>query len=206
MRPADGESAGIRRLHLIDLDGAKEKKIINAAILKKISDNTGLFIDFGGGVQSDKDIELAFASGASMVTAGTVAIRNRPLMNGWMKHFGPEKIILGADVVGRKIAINGWQEKTGKNIVELINELLPDGLRYVICTDISRDGMLNGPATELYNELVLLFPSVRFIASGGISGEKDLEILEQSGVWGVIIGKAIYEGRIRIPDLKKYIN
>ena len=199
------ENAGIRRLHLIDLDGAREKKIVNSDIIKRISENTNLIIDFGGGVQSDRDIDLAFASGASMVTAGTVAVRNRQLLDNWMKNFGGEKIILGADVVGRKIAINGWQEKTGKNIVELINELLPAGLRYVICTDIGRDGMLSGPATELYNELVLLFPTVRIIASGGVKDEKDIEVLEQAGVWGVIIGKAIYEGRIDIGTLKKYL-
>jgi phosphoribosylformimino-5-aminoimidazole carboxamide ribotide isomerase len=200
------ETQGVKRLHLVDLDGARVKSIVNVDVLKMLTENTGLSIDFGGGVQSDKDIALAFEAGASQVTAGSVAVKNRLLFERWMKIFGGEKIILGADVKGEKIAVSAWEEDTTLDITGFIEELLPSGIRYILCTEIDRDGMLGGPAVGLYKKLILHFPSIRFIASGGVAQESDIDQLQQAGVWGVIIGKAIYEGRIKIQNLNKYIH
>ena len=200
------ELHGIRRLHLVDLDGAKAKKIVNGDVLKTIAHKTKLIIDFGGGVQSNKDISLAFELGAVQVIAGSIAVKNRSLFEHWMEVYGGERIILGADVRGDKIAVGGWEEETDLDITGFIEGFLPAGIQYVICTEIGRDGMLMGPATDLYKKLILCFPGIRFIASGGVTEESDIDKLEQTGVWGVIIGKAIYEGRIKIENLKKYIH
>jgi phosphoribosylformimino-5-aminoimidazole carboxamide ribotide isomerase len=200
------EAHGIKRLHLVDLDGAKAREIINGDVLKTIAGATRLIIDFGGGVQSDRDIEFAFKSGAAKVTAGSVAVNNRVLFESWMKIYGGDRIILGADVKGEKIAIGGWEEDTGLDIYRFIDGFLPSGIQYVICTEIGRDGMLAGPAISLYKKLVLRFPGIRIIASGGVADESDIDEIQQAGVWGVIIGKAIYEGRIKIQNLGKYIS
>lgn len=199
------EENGIRRLHLVDLDGARAKKIMNIEVLKNIAGKTSLTIDFGGGVQSDEDLNLAFEAGAAMVTAGSVAVTNRPLFEKWITDRGGEKLILGTDVFGHHIAVSGWEEKTRIRLIEFLAGILPLGVRYVLCTDIRKDGMLKGPSVGLYKELTRLFPATRFIASGGVSGLKDLEALEPTGIWGVIIGKAIYEGRIKLEELKNYM-
>ena len=197
---------GIRRLHLVDLDGAKAGRIMNLDVLKNIAIKTELVIDFGGGVQSDIDIRKAYNAGASMVTAGSISVRNRPLFEKWMQEFGGEKVILGADVKDGQIAVSGWQENTGLEITGFIRDLEKYGIRYVICTDIGRDGMLEGPAIELYKELISAFPGINFIASGGVSSPEDLDKLAGAGLWGAIIGKAIYEKKITMSDLKTFID
>ncbi len=202
----DFEDHGIHRLHLVDLDGARARHVVNIEVLRNISANTGLIIDFGGGVQSDEDIKKVFDAGANQVTAGSVVIRDRKLFDRWMNSYGADRIILGADVRYGKISIGGWQEGTSLAIADFINEIRPSGIKYIVCTEISRDGMLQGPATELYKELILQFPGLFFIASGGISSLDDITALEKAGLWGAIIGKAIYENKIGLEDLKTYIS
>lgn len=199
------EQAGIRRLHLVDLDGARQKKIINHKVLKEIATATKLHIDFGGGIQSNEDIEIAFDYGASQVTAGSVAIKNPELLNIWLEKYGPEKIILGADVKNKMIAVGGWQEQTRVTIEQFLEAHLQKGIKYTICTDVSKDGLLQGPSTELYRNILENFPVLKLIASGGVSNLSDLDILKETNVYGVIIGKAIYENRISLKDLKKYL-
>jgi phosphoribosylformimino-5-aminoimidazole carboxamide ribotide isomerase len=200
------EDNGIRRLHLVDLDGAKAGRVMNLEVLKNIASGTELKIDFGGGVQSDIEINKVFEAGAAMITAGSIAVRNRPLFEKWMKDFGGEKIILGADVNNGFIAVSGWQENTDIKIIRFIRDLEMLGVQYVICTDISRDGMMKGPAIGLYRELISEFPGLKFIASGGVSKPDDLDDLAIAGLWGVIIGKAIYEEKIKMKDLKIFID
>lgn len=200
------EDHGFSHLHVVDLDGAKSKHVVNIDVLKKITQATGLKVDFGGGVKSNKDIDLAFEAGASMITGGSIAVKEPEVFEQWIDLYSPERIILGADVKDRNIAIGGWMETSEQDIVEFIDHYTKRSIRYVICTDISRDGVLNGPAIELYKELISEFPGINLIASGGVGSLKDVEELEESGVWGVIIGKAIYEGRIRLDDLIKFQN
>lgn len=197
------EDAGIGRLHLVDLDGAKAKHIVNQAVLEKIASNTSLVIDFGGGVQSDKDIEIAFNSGASMVTGGSIAVRDRVLFNGWLKKYGSEKIILGADCKDHKIAVSGWQEETSIDILSFISDYKTEGVSKVVCTDISKDGMLQGPSIELYKEILNTLPDLYLIASGGVSCFQDILDLEEAGIPAVILGKAIYENRITLKELSR---
>ncbi|MDR2948626.1 MAG: 1-(5-phosphoribosyl)-5-[(5-phosphoribosylamino)methylideneamino]imidazole-4-carboxamide isomerase [Prevotella sp.] len=197
------EDAGIGRLHLVDLDGAKAKHIVNQAVLEKIASNTSLIIDFGGGVQSDKDIEIAFNSGASMVTGGSIAVRDRELFNGWLKKYGSEKIILGADCKDHKIAVSGWQEETSIDILSFISDYKIEGVSKVVCTDISKDGMLQGPSIELYKEILNTLPDLYLIASGGVSCFQDILDLEEAGIPAVILGKAIYEDRITLKELSR---
>ena len=199
------EDNGIRRLHLVDLDGARNGKIMNLAVLKNIAHATRLIIDFGGGVQSETDIKSAFENGASMITAGSIAVKDPSLFSRWMKEFSGEKIILGADVKNGFIAVSGWREKTGLEIRKFIGEYEKLGVHFVICTDIGRDGMLEGPAVSLYKNLIEAFPGLNFIASGGVSNVEDLAKLEEAGLWGAIIGKAIYEKKISFNDLKTFI-
>lgn len=199
------EQAGIRRLHLVDLDGAKAKKIVNKEVLQSIAQHTGLQVDFGGGVQSDEDIELAFAAGASQVTGGSVAIRNPQLFAGWLERYGSEKIILGADAKDRKIAIGGWEETTSVDVIAFIKSHVEQGIRYVICTDVAKDGLLQGPSVGLYEEILQEVPDVKLIASGGVSSVKDLEDLQRCGVYGAIVGKAFYEGRISLEELASFV-
>lgn len=199
------EDHGIRRLHFVDLDGAKAGKVVNLNVLKNIADRTGLIIDFGGGVKSTEDLEDVFKAGASMVTAGTAAVKSRSLVKQWLISYGGERIILGADASEGRIAVSGWQENTEIGIPDFIGSYLSSGIKYVICTDIGRDGMLNGPASALYKDLIRQFPSIRFIASGGVTTLQDIETLQQAGLWGVILGKTIYEKNIEISDLKPFL-
>lgn len=198
------ETAGLKRLHLVDLDGAKAKHIVNYNILQKIALQTSLVIDFGGGVQSDKDLEIAFNSGASMVTGGSVAVRNKDLFLSWVARYGSEKIILGADCKDHKIAVSGWQESTSIDILPFLNEYRKDGLTKVVCTDISKDGMLQGPSIELYKDILTAYPDLYLIASGGVSCFQDIIDLERAGLPAVILGKAIYENRVTLKELSSY--
>lgn len=198
------EDAGISRLHLVDLDGAKAKHIVNYKVLEQIASKTNLIIDFGGGLKSDEDLKIAFESGAAMVTGGSIAVKEPDLFLSWLKKFGSEKIILGADAKDGKIAVSGWQESTELSVVEFIAEFHQKGISKVISTDISRDGMLSGPAFELYTEIMETLPDVEIIASGGISSMDDIYKLSEMGVPGVITGKAIYEGKIGLKEIEKY--
>jgi phosphoribosylformimino-5-aminoimidazole carboxamide ribotide isomerase len=199
------EDIGIQRLHLVDLDGAKEKRIINWKILERITSYTGLRIDFGGGIQSDQDIDIAFECGAAQVTAGSIAVKNRALVLSWLYRFGSEKIILGADVHKSKISIHGWTEATDIDLFDFIAEYQKEGIKYIICTDISKDGMLSGPSIGLYKELRSKFSELFLIASGGISNLQDVEELDKERIDGVIIGMAIYEGKIGLEDLRRFL-
>ncbi|MCP9757404.1 1-(5-phosphoribosyl)-5-[(5-phosphoribosylamino)methylideneamino]imidazole-4-carboxamide isomerase [Lacihabitans sp. CCS-44] len=199
------EDAGIKRLHLVDLDGAKEKRIINHKVLEKIANSTKLIIDFGGGIQSDIDIQKAFDFGAKMITGGSIAVKNQEMFLGWLEKFGPEKIILGADAKDEMIAISGWQEATKVSVFDFIEEYLKKGIKYTISTDVAKDGLLQGPSFELYEKMQVKFSDLHIIASGGVSEMKDLEKLNDQGVFGVIVGKAIYEGKISLKELEKFI-
>lgn len=197
------EDAGIRRLHLVDLDGAKAKHIVNQAVLEKIANNTSLVIDFGGGVQSDEDIQIAFNSGAAMVTGGSIAVKDKKLFTGWINRYGSERIILGADCKNGKIAVSGWQEETSLDVITFIEEYKKEGITKVVCTDISKDGMLEGPAIGLYAKMLVAFPDLYLIASGGVSSFQDILELEDAGIPAVILGKAIYENRVTLSELSR---
>lgn len=197
------EGAGIRRLHLVDLDGAKAKHIVNQSVLQKIASNTSLVIDFGGGVQSDDDVEIAFNSGASMVTGGSIAVRDKELFTSWITKYGVDKIILGADCKDHKIAVSGWQEATSVEVIPFIGDYNQKGISKVVCTDISKDGMLQGPSIDLYKDILNVFPNLYLIASGGVSCFQDILDLEKSGVPAVILGKAIYENRVTLKELSR---
>lgn len=199
------EAAGLKRLHLVDLDGAKAKKIVNRKVLETITKNTSLQVDFGGGVQSDHDIQLAFDAGAAQITGGSIAVRDPTLFDGWLNRYGSGKIILGADAKNRKIAIGGWQETTEMEVIDFIAAHFEKGVRYVICTDVAKDGLLQGPSVDLYKEILQAVPGIKLIASGGVSSMKDLEELEKSGVYGAIVGKAFYEGKISLEELSSFV-
>lgn len=199
------EDHGIKRLHLVDLDGAKEKRVINYRLLEKIARQSALVIDVGGGLRSDEDLHIVFESGAHMATGGSVAVRDRELFLGWLKKYGPERIILGADFREGKIAISGWEEKTDDDLMEFLSEYQDEGIKKAICTDISLDGMLEGPSFKAYSEIKEKLESLYLIASGGIGAMEEIEKLDVSGIDGVILGKAIYESRIELKDLEKYI-
>ena len=190
----------------MDLDGARAGHVINLGILEQISGQTGLVIDFGGGVKSDEDLRKVFEAGASMLTAGSLAISNKSRVERWLQEHGPERIILGADVRENMIAVNAWLEDTRKDILEFIGGYERAGVKKVICTDISRDGMLSGPSLKLYRDLHRHFPDLEFIASGGVSGMQDILELEKIGMKGVIFGKAFYEGRISVKEIRKYLS
>lgn len=199
------EAHGIEYLHLVDLDGAKSSHIVNHKILESIATKTSLKIDFGGGLKTDKDLQLAFESGANQITGGSIAIKNPDLFQSWLKKYGNEKIILGADAKDRKIAVSGWLEDSDKEIIPFIQNFEKAGVKYVICTDISKDGMLEGPSFELYQEILSETENINLIASGGISTFDELPKLDELGCEGVIIGKAIYEDRISLKQLENYI-
>lgn len=199
------EGVGIRRLHLVDLDGAKAKKIVNGEVLEKICSGTSLQVDFGGGIQADEEIENAFSLGAKQVTGGSIAVKNPELFNTWVSKFGSEKIILGADAKNRKIAVGGWEETTTVDLIPFIKDYVSKGISYVICTDVAKDGLLQGPSLELYQEILQEIPGVKLIASGGVSSVKDLEDLEKIGVYGTIVGKAYYEGRVTLEELATFV-
>ncbi len=200
------ENAGLKRLHLVDLDGARQKKIVNHHVLESIAKNTKLKIDFGGGVQSDDDIKLAFDSGAAQVTGGSVAIQKPLLFEKWLQRYGGEKVILGADVREGKVTISGWQETTEISISSFIMSYLQRGVKYIICTDVSKDGMMEGTAIDLYRRLRNGLPHARLIASGGVSSMQDVMDLKNLGMQGVIIGKAIYEGKVSLEELKTLVD
>ncbi|MEO9849628.1 MAG: 1-(5-phosphoribosyl)-5-[(5-phosphoribosylamino)methylideneamino]imidazole-4-carboxamide isomerase [Reichenbachiella sp.] len=200
------EGAGIRYLHLVDLDGSKAKEIRNAKVLDDIASKTSLKIDFGGGIRSDQDINIAFNAGARQVNLGSVALENKQLYEQWLKKFGSEKIILSADSTNRKIAINGWQEESEVDLFELITEYESLGNKYIVCTDISKDGMLEGIAVDLYKDLMKTFPGQKIIASGGVKDISDVEAAAALKMDGIIIGKAIYEDRITLKQLEKYVD
>ncbi|WP_298454117.1 1-(5-phosphoribosyl)-5-[(5-phosphoribosylamino)methylideneamino]imidazole-4-carboxamide isomerase [uncultured Prevotella sp.] len=195
------ESLGFRRLHMVDLEGAKSKHVVNIETLKKITDSTNLKVDFGGGIKTEDDIKLAFDNGASMVTVGSVAVTHRQLFMKWLDQFGAERIILGADVRNGKVSINGWKEDTTEDIVSFLKYYVGKGVKNVLCTDISKDGMLSGPAFSLYQSILASFPEINLIASGGVSNVDDIKKLEEKGVHSVVFGKAIYEDRINIETL-----
>ncbi|HPS12877.1 MAG TPA: 1-(5-phosphoribosyl)-5-[(5-phosphoribosylamino)methylideneamino]imidazole-4-carboxamide isomerase [Prolixibacteraceae bacterium] len=198
------EGAGIKRLHLVDLDGAKAKHIVNYRVLENIASKTKLVIDFGGGLKSDDDLRIAFENGASMVTGGSIAVRDRDAFLGWIEKYGPEKIILGADAKDKMIAVSGWQEVSELPILDFIESYTSCGIQKVISTDITRDGMLTGPSIDLYKEIMAKFPSLELIASGGIATMKDIYELDEMGVPGVITGKAIYENKISLQEIEDF--
>ena len=199
------EDAGIRRLHVVDLDGAKAGHIVNYRTLERIATQTELCIDFGGGLKSDEDLRIAFESGAQMVTGGSIAVREPERFLAWLKAYGSERIILGADAKERKIAVGGWEESTTLELIPFIQDYVQKGVRKVICTDISKDGMLQGPAVELYQEIQREVPEVYLVASGGVSSIADIERLAEAGIPAVIFGKALYEGRISFQELERFI-
>jgi phosphoribosylformimino-5-aminoimidazole carboxamide ribotide isomerase len=194
------EDNGLKYLHIADLDGARQKKIVNLSILESIATGTSLKIDFGGGIRSDDDLRIAFGCGALQVNIGSTAAVNPGLLSEWLLLYGKEKIILAADSSGRKIKVSGWKEYTDIDVIEFIASWEKRGVSYVVCTDINRDGTFRGPATDLYGE-ILGRSKINLIASGGISSLEDLEILQSTGCEGAIIGKAIYEGKIKLKEL-----
>lgn len=197
------EDCGLKRIHIVDLDGAREGKIINYKVLRKIAEQTSLVIDFGGGLKCDKDLEVAFENGAQMITGGSIAVKSPEQFRDWLKRFGHERIILGADAKDEKIAVSGWQETTTKDLLPFMKEFHESGVTKVICTDISCDGMLQGPSIELYKKIRETLPEIYLIASGGVSSVKDIEALENAGIPAVIFGKAVYEGHITLKELEK---
>lgn len=194
---------GIQYLHLVDLDGAREGKVVNWKVLEKLASKTDLKIDFGGGIKTDQDLQIAFDCGAKQITAGSIAVKDPQLVTQWLDAFGSEKIILGADVKQGKIAVSGWTETSDTEAEAFISNYLQKGIKYVVCTDISKDGMMEGPAFEYYAELCHTFADMNLVASGGIRHIEDLEKLIGIGLEGAIIGKAIYEGAIALKDLEK---
>jgi phosphoribosylformimino-5-aminoimidazole carboxamide ribotide isomerase len=203
------EAAGIEFLHVVDLDGAKASQIINYKVLEQIASKTSLKIDFGGGLKSNKDLEIAFSSGANQITGGSIAVKNSDIFESWIEKYGAQKIILGADFypdsAGGKIATNGWQEESTLELIPFIKRYQDKGIQYVICTDISKDGMLQGPSFDVYKEILTEVKNVKLIASGGISTFDELPRLAENGCEGVIIGKAIYEKKISLKQLEHYI-
>ena len=199
------EAHGIQHLHLVDLDGAKSKHIVNHKVLEDIVSKTSLKIDFGGGLKSDEDLKIAFESGAHQVTGGSIAVKEPRVFEQWIETYGSEKIILGADVQGDRIATNGWLETSEHRLVDFVKDYHAKGIQYVICTDISKDGMLEGPSFEVYADLLAAQPGIKLIASGGISSFDELPRLAAMGCEGTIIGKAIYENRITLAALENFI-
>jgi len=195
------EDAGLQRLHLVDLDGAKAGAVKNWKVLEMLAGKTGLVIDFGGGIKTAADVDIVFNSGAALATVGSMAVKNGELFVSWLQAYGADRFLLGADVKDEKIAVGGWLETTDRWIYDFIQEYLEKGVKQVFCTDVSKDGLLQGPALDLYRNIVEKFPKLHFIASGGVSGIDDVHQLEAVGCKGVIIGKAIYEGRIKLSEL-----
>lgn len=198
------EVHGIKYLHLVDLDGAKAQHVVNYNVLEQICTHTSLKVDFSGGVKTYTDLKKVLECGANQVSIGSLAVKNPELFLEWLREFGSEKIILSADIKGNCIAVQGWQETSTIELIPFLENYKKAGIKYVICTDISRDGMLQGPSVELYAHLIQYFPELNFIASGGISNEKDVQKLYDIGCEGVIIGKALYEGKINLKNLEQY--
>lgn len=199
------EDAGLQRLHLVDLDGARAGAVRNWKVLETLAGKTRLVIDFGGGIKKAEDVDIVFNSGAALATIGSLAVKQPEVFVQWMAQYGAERFLLGADVKNEKIAVSGWLETTDKWIYDFIEEYLQRGIRQVFCTDVSKDGLLQGPSLELYKSIAGKFPQLYFIASGGVSGIDDVYRLDEIGCKGVIIGKAIYEGRITLAELTKVL-
>lgn len=199
------QDAGIKYLHVVDLDGAKANHIVNYKVLEQIAAKTDLKIDFGGGLKSDEDLKIAFESGVNQITGGSIAVKNPEVFQGWITQYGSDKIILGADCNNEKIAISGWQEESELDVIRFIANYHSKGIEYVICTDISKDGMLQGPSFDLYQRILSRISDLKLIASGGISQFDEIPKLAELGCEGVIIGKAIYENRISLKELENYI-
>ena len=197
------ERIGYKRLHMVDLDGAKSKHIVNDSVLRSVTTETQLVVDFGGGIKTDEDIEKAFAAGASMVTVGSIAVTQPDLFLGWRDKYGAERLILGADVRNGKISINGWKEDSTEDLLPFLKKYIEAGVRNVLCTEISKDGTLQGPAIDLYKRVMDAYPELHLIASGGVSGIDDIKALDKAGIPAVVFGKAIYEGRIDLNALIK---
>ena len=195
------EANGLKRLHVVDLDGAASKHIVNYRTLEQLAGHTSLTIDFGGGIKTDDDLHIAFDSGAQMVTLGSIAIKNPELFERWLKTYGNERIILGADAKNGKIAVSGWKEESETELMDFLARYITKGVSKVLCTDISRDGMMEGPATDLYREIMQAHPDIHLIASGGVSNIDDIYRLNEAGIPAVVFGKAIYEGQIRLKEL-----
>lgn len=200
------EDAGLKRLHLVDLEGAKANKVINIKILEQIASGTKLVIDFGGGIKTDEELERVFQGGASFATIGSIAIREPARFQSWIDKYGSSKIILGADAKGEKLAITGWTSITEVNLYDYVENISGYGIKYVLCTDISKDGMLMGTSMDLYRKLKEKFPDLNIIASGGVTKMDEVEQLNEMNIYGVIIGKAVYEGLIRLEDLSRYVD
>ena len=200
------EQLGFKRLHVVDLDGAKSKHIVNDAVLRGITTATNLVVDFGGGIKTDEDIEKAFDAGASMVTIGSIAVTRPDLFGQWLEKYGADRIILGADVRNGKISINGWKEDSTEDLLPFLKKYIDAGVKNVLCTEISKDGTLQGPAIELYREVMEAYPELHLIASGGVSSKADIEALDRAGIPAVVFGKAIYEGKINLKELWDWQN
>lgn len=198
---AEFQQLGFSRLHVVDLDGAKSKHIVNDDVLRRITAETRLTVDFGGGIKTDNDIEKAFEAGAAMVTVGSVAVTEPQRFMGWLSKYGADRLILGADVRGGKISINGWKEDSTEDLLPFLRQYVEAGVKRVLCTEISKDGTLQGPAIDLYRRVMQAYPTLHLIASGGVSSIADIRALEAAGIPAVVFGKAIYEGRINLKDL-----
>ena len=195
------EKIGFKRLHVVDLDGAKSKHIVNDQVLQAITTETKLTVDFGGGIKTDEDIEKAFASGAAMVTVGSIAVTEPERFMGWLEKYGADRIILGADVRNGKISINGWKEDSAEDLLPFLKKYVDAGVKNVLCTEISKDGTLQGPAIQLYQQVMEAYPQLHLIASGGVSSIDDIKALDAAGIPAVVFGKAIYEGKINLREL-----
>ena len=196
------EKLGMKRLHVVDLDGAKAKHVVNVDVLRGITAATGLKVDFGGGIKSDDDIEKAFAAGASLVTIGSIAVSQPDTFMRWLDRYGADKVILGADVRNGLVSINGWKEDTSEKLLQFLARYVKAGVKNVLCTEISRDGTLSGPSTDLYREVMEAFPGIHLIASGGVGRNEDIIELDEAGIPAVVFGKAWYEGKINLEELK----
>lgn len=195
------ESLGFKRLHVVDLDGAKSKHIVNDGVLRAITAATSLVVDFGGGIKTEEDIEKAFDAGAAMVTVGSIAVTNPQLFLNWIEQYGAERLILGADVRNGKISINGWKEDSSEDLLPFLKQYTDKGVRNVLCTEISKDGTLQGPAIDLYQQIMKAYPDMHLIASGGVSCNDDIRALETADIPAVVFGKAFYEGKIKVEEL-----
>ncbi len=203
---ADFEKIGFRRLHVVDLDGAKSKHIVNTKVLSEVTTKTCLTVDFGGGIKTSDDIRTAFDNGASMVTVGSIAVTHPDLFLSWVDQYGADRLILGADVRNGKISINGWKEDSGEDLLPFLEKYVRAGVRNVLCTEISKDGTLQGPALDLYKNIMSAYPDIHLIASGGVSSIDDIKQLDASGIPAVVFGKAIYEGKINLKELWDWQN
>ncbi len=195
------ENLGFKRLHVVDLDGAKSKHLVNESVLSDITTKTSLIVDFGGGIKTEEDLEKAFAAGAAMVTVGSIAVTQPDLFIKWLDKYGADRLILGADVRNGKISINGWKEDSAEDLLPFLKQYIDRGIKNVLCTEISKDGTLQGPAINLYKEIMAAYPQLHLIASGGVSCNRDIQNLNTAGIPAVVFGKAFYEGRIKVEEL-----